>query len=80
MDSETRGTMREALRRRQAGLEAFQAWERDHPQEHSTADVFKALGFLYLLLPPEARVPPVDLERRGIRRMHRLLAVLGTRS
>ncbi len=80
MDSEAQGTLREFVRRRQAGFEAFQAWERDNPQERSTADVFKALGFLYLLLPPEVRVPPVDLERRGIRRMHRLLAVLGARS
>ncbi|MBM4371001.1 MAG: hypothetical protein FJ098_05065 [Deltaproteobacteria bacterium] len=69
--------LKRAVAAREAGLRAFRAWEEAAGTTPHAPSVFEALGFLYSLLPEDARRPAPDPERRGIRRMHRFLAVLG---
>jgi hypothetical protein len=73
-------TMQQLLRRRARGLEAFAAWEQDHPPaERELCAVLADVGALRELLPPEVRRANPDPTYQGVQRMHRLLAVLGTR-
>lgn len=44
---------REALRQRQAALERFSRWERDHPVWPTPQAALSAVGLLYELLPAE---------------------------
>lgn len=67
----------EDLRARTAALERFAAWEADHPPRQSSAQALEGIGFLYELLPPEARARPVDPS--GVMKLHRALALLPPR-
>jgi hypothetical protein len=66
------------LRKRQ--LENSNRWEREQPpEEHTPEWNLAAVGALYELLPESTRAQERDPERRGIRRMHELLAKLSSR-
>ena len=68
------------LDRRRRGLEAFARWDATFPApSRSDASVLADLGALHALLPPEVRAEDPDPDRVGVRRMHRLLAVLRSR-
>ncbi len=64
----------EALLERQRALERFSAWEEKHPRVETSQAALNAVGFLYDLLPVEARRRPVDT--RGIQALHGALAAL----
>ncbi len=67
------------VERRARALSAFEAWEAAQPAVAPSEDIIARIGLLWELLPPPARLPADDPERRGVRRMHRMLAVLGKR-
>lgn len=68
-----------ALRERNAALRRFQAWKAEHPSRLDPTAAIAAVGFLYDLLPPEARHRESDPEFEGVRHMRQALAVLGPR-
>lgn len=64
-------------RERARGFADFAAWERQQPDERSLESVFRGLGTLWALLPPDVRSRCDDPEYRGVARMHAALAQLG---
>lgn len=64
-------------RERARGLAAFERWRSEHPEQRSLDSVFRALGALWALLPPDARTRNDDPDYRGVARMHAALARLG---
>lgn len=66
------------LRERARGLAAFDCWQQGQPERRSLDSVFRGLGTLYALLPPDVRGRCDDPEYRGVARMHAALARLGT--
>jgi hypothetical protein len=62
------------LRERAAAFERFAVWESSQRALTSPQQAIEAIGFLYDLLPEEARDRPVDPS--GVIEMHRRLAVL----
>lgn len=68
-----------AVRERNAALGRYEAWERDHPSNLDPATAIRAVGFLYDLLPREARCRDDDPRFEGVHRMKEALAVLKPR-
>jgi hypothetical protein len=81
MSSQTRNEDTASLvQKRAKALAAFEAWEAAQPGTAPAEDIIARIGMLWELLPPAARLPLDDPERHGVRRMHRMLAVLGLTS
>jgi len=63
-----------AVLEHQRALERFSAWEAQHPRAPTPEAAVGGIGYLYDLLPVEARRRPVDT--RGVQALHRALSVL----
>ncbi len=68
------------LARRARALAEFEAWEASQTAVEPASDVIARIGQLWELLPPSARLPALDHQQEGVRKMHRMLSVLGSRS
>ncbi|MCH7666960.1 MAG: hypothetical protein IH936_13660 [Acidobacteria bacterium] len=69
-----RESKREKFLRRQEALEKFARWERLNPSSATPQAVLSGVGWLYDLLPPQARKRSVDT--KGVRELQRQLSVL----
>lgn len=63
-----------ALHERAEALARFEAWEAAHPNRLSPAAALEAIGALCDLLPPAARLRPVD--PAGVIVLHETLGLL----
>ena len=69
----------EELRAHHARVARYVHWEQENPVSLSPEQGVQAVGFLYDLLPPEARTVNDDPRYGGVQRMMALTAKLGSR-
>lgn len=75
----TRFGTAEELRAFQTRMARYARWEEENPISLSPQQAIEAVGFLYDLLPPEARNANDDPRYHGVQRMMAVTSKLGSR-